>query len=287
MSVITDKKVRVKVGSKEKEYPFRIESFDSAMEVAETCKSRKMNETGFYDVSKKKMGSFEGVRSYGEALGLLRDGYQGTVDAMKGVFRANKSGSGTRFAFQNAVAGFAPVVPLALKGVPNSMISMSMKPIKAKVIDIYYDMTNNCSVESKDIIKSGQAMLGTIIELERQGYRFNLYAVQTYSDTEGCDMLVVKVKSAQQPVDLKRISFPLTHTAFFRVIGFDWYSKMPGSHFKPGYGHALAFEFKKQELDNICRSLFGRNAVWFSGKEILNKDKEYIKEVIGNAECKA
>lgn len=271
-----------------KGYKFHIEQFESAMEVAQTCKTRKMTSGSFDDVSKEASGDWYGVKSYEEALSLLSGGYQPTVEAMRGVFKATKSGMGTRFSFQNNVVGFAPVVPLALKNVPNSMVSMTMKPIKSKVIDVYYDMTNSAGTDSDDIIKAGQALLGAVIEMERQGYRFNLYAVQTYSDSSDCDMLVVKVKSATQPLDLKRISFPLTHTAFFRVIGFDWYSKVPGGKYRIAYGHALGYEFKeKAKIDQICTELFGKSAVWFSGKDIKGKGKEYIKEVVGNGNSKA
>lgn len=266
---------------------YHIEQFDSAQEVIRTCRERKITDGRFEDKSKESFGSWEGVKSYDEALELLSNGYQPTVEAMRGVFKANRSGSGTRFSFQNNVAGFAPVVPLALKGIPNSMISMTMRPIKAKVIDVYYDMTNSCSVESRDIIKAGQALLGTVIELERQGYRFNLYAVQTYTDEKSCDMLVVKVKSASQPLDLKRVSFPLTHTAFFRVIGFDWYSKVPDGKYRYGYGHALTFELSGKQIDEMADQLFGKSSVFLTGKNIKDRNKEYIKEVLTNGSSKA
>lgn len=271
-------------------YKFHIEKFNSAMEVAEINKKRiEMTDGSFHNVRTKSYDGFEGVSSFAEAEELLVNGYQPTVNAMRGVFKATKAGTRTRFSFQNNVVGFAPVVPLALKNVPNSMISMTMKPIKAKVIDIYYDMTANCGVESEDIIKAGQALLGTIIEMERQGYRFNLYAVQTYSDKkpQSCDMLVVKVKSDHQPLDLKRISFPLTHTAFFRAIGFDWYSRVPGGTYRFRYGRAISYDNKKDKVEKMAKELFGQNAVWFSCTEIMKKDKEYIREVVSDGNSKA
>lgn len=275
--------------SAKRNYKFHIEAFDSAAEVVQSCKSRKITNGSFDDKSKESFGSWEGVQSYEEALGLMRGGYQPTVEAMRGVFKATKNGEGTRFAFHNAVAGFAPVVPLALKGVPNSMVNMTMKPIKAKVIDVYYDITNSCGTDSETIIQTGQALLGTVVELERQGYRFNLYAVQTYSDSRDCDMLVVKLKSATQPLDLKRISFPLTHTAFFRVVGFDWYSRVPGGKFRSGYGHAISFELGKDEkkIEALGKELFGQNAILFTGVNINGRGKDYIKEVVTNGNSKA
>lgn len=284
MSKIMDKKTSLKRNG----YAMHIECFESAMEVVKTCRERKITDSRFHDQSVASFGKWEGVKSYDEALELLNGGYQPTVEAMRGVFKASKSGEGSRFAFNNSVAGFAPVVPLALKNLPECMVNMTMKPIKAKVIDIYYDMTCSSGTDSDDIIKAGQKMLGTIIELERQGYRFNLYATQVYADSDNCDMLVVKVKSAGQPLDLKRISFPLTHTAFFRVIGFDWYSKVPNGIYRSGYGHALAYDYNSNKLNDMAKQVFGKNAVYFTCKEIMDKNEEYIKKaVMDNGNSKA
>lgn len=264
-----------------KNYKVQVESYDSAMEVADKCKMRALTSQSFDDQSTKCFGSWEGVSSYDEAIDFLWNGYQPIVEDMRGEFKSNRTGVGGRFKFQNAVAGFAPVVPLAMMGVPNSMIDMRMKPIKTKVIDVYYDMTCSCGTSSEEIVENGKKLLGAIVELEAQGYRFNLYAVQTYCDRTDADMLVVKVKSSTQPLDLKRISFPLCHTAFFRVIGFDWYSKVPNGTYRFGYGHAAYHEFHS-DMDEFYKKLFGNNAVCFSGTAILQQGKEHIKEVMIN-----
>lgn len=257
------------------------------MEVVDKCRSREMTSSSFDNIREKRFGSWEGVKSYDEAMGLMKNGYQPTVESMRGVFKANKVGASKRFSFQNNLQGFAPIVPLALKGVPNSMLDMQMRPIKAKVIDVYYDMTASCGTDSDAIIKAGQNILGAIIELETQGYRFNLYACQSYSETKSCDMLVVKVKDATQPIDLKRISFPLTHTAFFRVIGFDWYSRVPGGKYRSAYGKAIAYELDEQKLKQTAEQLFGKNCIYFSAAKILKKNKDHIREVLTNGNSKA
>ena len=265
---------------------FHIEEFDSAMEVAETCKSRKITDGRFDDVKNERFENWRGVKSYDEALEFLKTGYQPTVEKLRTAFKVSKSGEGTRFSFLNQIQGFAPVVPLALKGVPNCMINMQMKPIKAKVIDVYYDMTASAKTDSKDIIKAGQKILSAVIELERQGYRFNLFAIQTYADSSSCDMLAVRVKRDSQPLDLKRISFPMTHTAFFRVIGFDWYSKVPGGKYRGGYGHAISYDFSTEKLNVIAKTLFGKNAIYMSAVKVLGQDEEHIKEVLTNGNSK-
>lgn len=280
MSTIVSKVASTKSHSK---YKVNIEFYNSALEVVEHCKTRTITSGCFDDKSKETFGSWEGVKTYDEALDYLKNGYQPTVDKLQDTLKASRKGDAKRIKFENTIAGFAPIVPLALMGVPNSMIGMTMKPIKCKVVDIYYDMTCSCGTSSETIIENGQKLLAAIMSLEQQGYKFNLYAVQGYSNSESADMLVVKVKSSSTPLDLKRMSFPLTHTAFFRIIGFDWYSRFPKGTYRSGYGHALKHEFKGQEMTDFTKQILGNNAIFLRGENIKDNGEEHIrKELTAN-----
>lgn len=258
---------------------FHVEFYDSAYQVVEDCKVRKMTSISFHDMRHYDIDRWHGVNSYDDALKLMETGYQPTVDKLKSSIKANLSGQAKRISFHNDVVGYAPIVPLAIMGVPQSMVNSYMKPVKAKVIDVYYDMTASCGMEAKQFIDAGSKLLAAIMELEMQGYRMNIYATQNYYDGSA-DMLCVKVKSANQPLDLKRISFPLTHPAFFRVIGFDWYSKVPGGKYRGRYGHSVAYDFDEDALQKGFKEMFGDNAVAFSCAKIIKTDIEHIKEVM-------
>ena len=279
MSTIVSK--NIKIGNKKRSV--NVEFYDSAMDIYEDCKRRPITDSSFDDKSKKNdFGVWEGVNSYDEALNFLRNGYQPTVDKLKEKLNVRDPGQ-KRVSFTNNIVGSAPIVPLALKGVPNCMIDTRMKQIKCKVIDVYYDMTCSCGTKSSQIIENGQKMLGAILDLEHQGYKINLYAVQSYNDSNSSDILAIRIKSSNQPLDLKRMSFPLTHTAFFRVIGFDWYSRFPKGKYRSGYGHALGYELNDSELKEFASQMFGENSIYIAGSKILNKDEEHIKEVLKNA----
>ena len=283
MSTLFEKTISTK---QHKKYRVNVERYNSAMEVVEHCKTRQITNSEIQDKSKEAFGSWEGVKTYEEALDLLKNGYQPTVDNLKDTLKANKTGNAKRISFANDIQGFAPIVPLALKGIPQSMVNMTMKPIKAKVIDVYYDMTCSAITSSQEIIENGQKLLGTIIALEHQGYKFNLYAVQTYCSDKNADMLIVKVKDSSKPIDLKRISFPLTHTAFFRVIGFDWYSRTPKGTYRCNYGRAMSYVFESQsERNEFAKQMFGDNAVLLNGN-IIRTDEEHLKGVLTNAKSK-
>ena len=260
-----------------------VEIYGNAQEVVKDLEVReKHKDAGFKDDPFENRGFVGATKD--ETYTMLREGYQPVVDSLKTKIKA--CATTKRFKSYNDVVGFQPIVPNAIMGLPKSMINSSMKPIKTKVIDVYYEMTCAAFTKSADLIKAGQKMLGAIMELEAQGYRFNLYCTQGYySPTEGCDMLCVKIKSANQPMDLKRMSFPLTHTAFFRGIGFDWYSKFPKATYRVGYGRAIAYSKSQSEIQEEYRKIFGKSAIYFAAKTIIEEDDKadkYIMEVLTN-----
>lgn len=262
-----------------------VEVFSSAQEVVDVSSKRKITDSSFHDMRDRSSIDSEfcgGVQSFEEAEELMRTGYQPTVDKMKSGIKANLAGQGKRVSFKNEVVGFQPIVPLALQGVPNCMVNTYMKPIKSKVLNIYYDMTASWGTKSEQIIDAGQKVLAAIMELEMQGYKFNLYAIQSYASGHEACILCTKVKSANTPLDLKRISFPLTHTAYFRVIGWDWYSRCPEARYYSGYGHALGYDHSSEDLSKDFEQIFREKCVYFSASKVINDTTDHIKEVLTN-----
>lgn len=284
MAVRRDKIIEFPKGSSSN-LDARVEFYTCAEEVVTDCRNRKVHISGYSLKGEKFKKSWEGVDSYDEALDLLRNGYQPSVEDFRNELNVAPK-DGPRYSFKNNIQGFAPIVPLALKCVPNCMVDMRMKPIKAKVLDVYYDMTARCGTDPEDFIKAGKALLGSIIELEKQGYKFNLFAIQSYlGDSDTVDILCVKIKSSNKPIDLKRMSFPLTHPAFFRVIGFDWQGKSPITRdIGGGRGHAMGYDYNHEELRTIATKLFGNNACYISCSNIIDRDydKDELKKEFTN-----
>ncbi len=270
---------------KTKLFSGNVEVFNSAQEVVDASKKRSITDSSFdnmHNNSNIDAIFCGGVNTFEEAEELMRTGYQPTVDRMKSGINANVHGQGKRVSFKNDVVGFQPIIPLALQGVPNCMVNTYMKPIKSKVINIYYDMTASWSTSSEAIIKAGQNILAAIMELEMQGYKFNLYAIQSYYRDKDADILCTKIKSANTLMDLKRISFPLTHTAYFRIIGFDWYSRCPVAKYRPGYGHALGYDHNQKELSEAFEEIFKEKCIYFSAAKVIRESVDTIKEVLVN-----
>lgn len=258
----------------------KIEQYAGTTALLADLKRRELRSGGWHE---PEFSRWSGIKSREELDRMLREGYDAPVQKLKDKVKITASGAGKRITFRNDIVGGNPIVPLAMMGIPNSMINMHMKPIKNKVLDVYYDMTCNCGISAGQIEDAGEKVLGAILEMEAQGYRFNLYSVNTYSDCKDVDILAVKVKDASQPLDLKRMSFSLMHPAFFRVVGFDWYSKCPISKYKCSYGRSLANDIGATKAEKVFKSIFGSNAVFFQATEIVKgKTQEHIKEVLTN-----
>ena len=262
-------------------YRIMSETYYNTSDIVEDLKKRSITDSNFDNMQDGTLGghskSFCGVETYDEAIELLEKGYQPIVEELKTNINENVRGLSKRISFNNDVVGFAPIVPLAIMGVPTSMINTRIKPIKAKVIDLYVDITYTAFNTSDEIIKSSSRILSVVLKLEQTGYRFNIFCVKSQSDERDCDMMIVKIKDATQPVDLKRISVPIAHTAFSRVIGWDWYSRFPKGRYRLGYGKSLTLHRKFKS--DWAKKMFGDNAILIGAKMLMKQDEKYIEEV--------
>lgn len=260
-----------------------IEYYNNVADMAADCDRRQITDDRFHNMRYRDLKTdFYGVNSYREALDYLRNGYKPAVEELKIEIKVNQTGVQRRTRVRNNVTGFAPVVPLALMGVPNAMLDKKITKIKNKVIDIYYDEAYSASTSSEEIITNGKHILSAVIKLEAQGYATNIYCVTNHADESArtCDMCVVKAKDSKQPLDLTKLSFILTHTAFFRCIGWDWYSKTPHGTYRGGYGVPISYIYKNDRLRQFGHDLFGENAVYIAGREILEKGADEIKQML-------
>ena len=290
MAVKQSKIVPIDYCGRNRNIDVRTETYNSAAEVVKDGRNRPILISNYDVIRRGIRREWNGVCTYDEALDLLANGYQPVVTALSDSMKIN-SGENSRFTFNNDVVGFIPVIPLVLSGVPKCMVNIKMTPMKCKVIDIYYDMTANCSYEPEDFIRAGKIVLSTILGLEKQGYKFNLYGIQSYvGDSYTADLLCVKIKSSDRPLDLKRMSFPLTHPSFFRVIGFDWQSKSPiARNIGSGRGQSLSQRYDTRSAEKIIKTMYGNNAFYLSCTDLINHnyDKESLKEALTNAKVSA
>jgi len=274
----------------------KYEYFDSSITMTDTIGRRKITDSRFSNSSDEVDSSWTGVKSYGEALNYLKNGWDSAeIDRInKALKAATLKPAEKRVKFFNNVCGFAPVVPLALLNVPNSMVDMTIKSIKTKVIDFVYFLSASAYVSSEEIITAGTAVMEAIVDLEKHGYRVNLYSAQDYGDnmtykTNGSyDIVFLKLKSASRALDVKRLMFPLIHTAMLRTIGFSWYERFPIGTYRDGYGYPIDITDSKTHkfTVDICEKVLNsKSVVVFTTQTLVvkgdkSKQTKYITDSI-------
>lgn len=269
----------VKIGNNR--VTFNAEIFNGTNELIETCMNREVTKDFKEDSlggSRDGKASWTGATSK-EVIEYLKHGWSGGIKPLKETLKAASHNVGEkRYKTKNSVVGFQPIVPLAIMGLPESMLTTEVKQIKSKVIELYYDCTISAINSSEQILENGQKVMRAVLSLEQAGYRVGLNAIQTYYDWRNADMLLVKVKGANQPLDLKRVLFPMMHPGFFRVVGFGWYERCPSATYRSGYGHALSYDYEEEDVTDAFKRMLGHNAIYMSGREIEYQDYGYIKD---------
>jgi hypothetical protein len=249
-----------------------VEMFDGISELDKYLLGRK-TKSGWEGSDVKRMcktqSDWVGVSSYDELHSLMSSGYEGAeLTEFEHEIKSIK-GSGKRICFENDIIGFAPVVPLAIIGVPNNMINSRIKPIKTKVINLYFERGASCGVNANEIKESGKQMLGAIIKAEQAGYRINLFVTHTTTNNTGKDgILCVKVKDSNTPINIKRMAFAIVHPAFIRGAAFEWFEKTNCCEYIAGYGKGAGYNYyyKPNEVEDIYKQVLDKNGIFISSQ---------------------
>lgn len=219
------------------------EHFDSIHQMLSVIESRKNNShmKGQNSSSSTDSWKWYGSRNFDEAKNLFQYGYTDVLDKIKaGLAKTNVTQIQNRRRVNTGVVGYAPHVPNAILGLPNSMIRTDAQPQKIKAISIVYCVTENCYAEAQEFIDSGVAVLNVINRLELQGVRVNL-KIMFYCAKAGQERAfgTVNVKDYREHMDIKKLCFPIAHPSMFRRFGFRWLETVPQmqtDNWQLGYG---------------------------------------------------
>lgn len=254
------------------------EHFKSIHEMLSVIESRPNNEVmSGHEESRTGSERFTGTKSYNEAKELFRHGYTEILPKIKTGVAANlkRTESRPRRTIENNVVGYAPNVPNAIMGLPNSMILTRTTPQKTKTVSIVVGITENCGTNAEEFIESGIAALGVVNTLELRGYRVNL-KVAFYVAKESNDRAfgTVNVKDYREHLDLQKLCFPLANPSMFRRFGFKWLETIPGikEHWSFGYGSQI------NDLDFIKENFLADNEYFIN--LAITKRNEYNPEKI-------
>ena len=82
-------------------------------------------------------------------------------------------------------------------------------------------------------------------------------------------MMGLTIKKESEPMNVKRILFPCTSSAFVRGVSFGWYTRLPNAEHISGYGRTAYHEYGPRAKD-YYEQIFGTNTISFSIAEFLD-----------------
>ena len=244
---ITDKTEVVEYDSLHEFYEYLIHTpFNDAF-----CWAKHLSVDGDYYFTK--------TRDFSEAVELFKNGWSDMATKLVQKLKVIESKTEPIMKPKNVlgVAGYQAIVPLYLQGVPNNMVTKKMIPVKQKIITLNKSIDYKGSVSADQIIEESIKAMQIVKKLEAQGYRCNLNIVLGVTADYPSKQFVVKVKikSANEKLNVSKLAFPLVHPSMLRRLFFRFVEVYPhitksfvGGYGKPATSNELREIFKGEYL---------------------------------------
>jgi hypothetical protein len=221
-----------------------VEKFNSIHELINTVKERPLLP---WVGQGSRNGKHDGERWVGnitfqEAINFIQFGWDKPLPEFKAAIKKlddKKLHDAKKPVIFKSVAGFKPIVPNALKGLPKSMMGKKLVVKKAKIVNVMVELSKSASYSHSTIVEKSIEILSHLYNLERQGWRVRLSMLGTHAHPDGSEKQMgwlLPIKHENQLFDIKKLMFPLVHSAMLRLISFDWYESVPGGIEVSGYG---------------------------------------------------
>ena len=228
---------------------FVIETFNGVNEFLNVIGKRSPNAVFKHASlsSEENDESFTMTKNYAESEQLMATGYKDGLNDLKkskGVKITHTSNVRKNIP-QTGVVGYAPHVPNAIAGIPQSMIAQRKIEQHAKVVTIVYDGGAHADVNAERFVKAGRNLLDVVMMLELQGYRVRVDFQGAFCTNKEKAICRITVKNHRQPINPLKISYLLIHPSFFRRQEFKWLETTPeltNCTFLAGYGRPLYFQ---------------------------------------------
>ena len=259
-------------------YKIYMEEYNSISEFVQTINSRPQNPEITSTASIVSDYSFTGTHNYNEAENLLLHGWVEESEKLNEMLKLKalkeKSVKNTY-----DVAGFQCSVPRYLQGIPTNMINQKVVTKKQKIITITKNITYSACVRKETIEQESVKVLQLVNNLEKQGYRVILNVTMITKSRKENIILCnkVRIKNANERLNLSKVSFPMVHSSYLRRIMFNWMESFEYNtrSFDNTYGSPV----KCEDFNNIIKNNKNDNE-YFAEALYSNKDTLTLDDLI-------
>lgn len=235
-----------------------ISEFDSINEFYKYLCDTPFNEAFRWEhhVSVDSSYRFTQTYNFDEAVNLMKDGWSDMAKKLNAKLQVKEKQNAmvNKRKMVNSVAGFQPIVPLYLAGVPTNMVQQKMVPVKQKIVNITKSVTYSVSVSTETIIEESVKAMQIVKKLEAMGYRVNLSIALGSIEPDRQLFSKVCIKHANEKLNVSKLAFPLVHPSMLRRLFLRFIEVCPDTtkSFIRGYGRpATADQIKKVYSEEI------------------------------------
>lgn len=199
-----------------------VKKFDSMNEYSRYLKSDMSDLWKRYGYESSKTGSktFTKTESWEEAETLLKFGDKENLAKLQTkLAKVGLHGSGEtkKVETYRSFVGYAPHVPSYITGQPKTMLRKKVvRTVNAKVLNVMYSPVASGDVDADDLLDASIKVMNFISNLEKQGYKVNLYTIITSCKRDETVAQIVKIKSSDDYTDLAKVVYPMVHPSFLR-----------------------------------------------------------------------
>lgn len=195
---------------------------------------------------------FTGTKTFSEAMGMLENGWYEEAKKIENELSVEKRNTFMKdeVRFIQSVAGFHPIVPNYMMGLPNSMVSSKIVAKKQKVVTLNLSISFSAIVSTKEIEDVCIKALRIVKSIESKGCRVNLNVFFASKEPDYATghmryaTIKLRVKNANERLNISKVCFPVVHPSMLRRIFFRVVETSPSfsKEFVYGYGIAMSNE---------------------------------------------
>ncbi len=243
-------------------YDFVFEKFKNIYDFNQKINERKNNEVMRNENSSQKESRWSGTETYEESEKLLTNGWNKKVEEVKIELRKYSTQiEKLRTRYKPNMAGFAPIVPSAIKGVPKAMWMSEKKKVKERkpYLHIYFNNTGSADEDEEELMKSGLAVLKLCILVEKMGIKTKIdilpFACVEDDSVYGCG---ITLKDYRQPFNIQKMAYPIAHTSMFRRQGFKWLETAENiKNTSVAFGYGKPLHYGKEGIEEAYKKQYG------------------------------
>ena len=215
------KETKLNVGAFVKAY---VREFSSLNDFETYITNTPLNDTFRWAKLASVSGSeeFTGTDSYEQAVEMFKNGWQSKAEELTKKLKVIQNqvidAQVQKVLFD--VVGFQASVPRYLQGIPTNMVNKKLVPIKQKIITINKEISYNCGITTEQIVGASIQTLRLVKKIEAQGIRVNLNLIWGVKASGSNEIVKVRLKSANERVNISKLAFPLVHPSMLRRFCF-------------------------------------------------------------------